>query len=144
MDRNTSQTRREKTIVAKASHALLTLLSILLMAVAFSHPARSDDAARPGQRGEQGRQVDANAASLGHVIVPAKEFLRKAQAFKAQPKKWHPSWHPTWLAAFGPVDPVQGALCPAACPAFEPVVRGPRPARAAHAARAPPVPLFLC
>lgn len=144
MDTRTTHSIAEKTIVAKASHALVTLLSILLMALAFSHPVRSEEAgsAQGGRRGAQDSQVDANAESLGHVIVPAKEFLRKAQAFKSPQKKWHPADSPVSVNGCNPAT-----HCPA------PVAGNPSFARSlsalsrsagnpANPARAPPSHLF--
>lgn len=92
MNASTIENTAMKTRLMRASHALVTLVSVLLMALAFSHPARSEsliDAVATGRQG-QDQTLDARSATLGHVIVPAKEVLRKAHAAKPQPKGWPP------------------------------------------------------
>lgn len=132
--------------VAKACHALLTLLSFVLMTVAFSHPLQSGEMrlANAANSGTRDSRLAADAASLDHIIVPAKEFLRKAQASKSQPKKWYPAGPPLSPADHGFATAGLARLDGTAVSSSDVDVFSKPCASPANPARAPPFPLFLC
>lgn len=123
----------------------MTLLSILLMALPFSHPASGAAANMAGAVHPlpQESRFDADTALLGHVIVPAREFLRKLQVSKPQPKPWHPAGPSPAILAPGLAGLRLTAL---SGPSFHQTT-APYPrasAGSANRVRAPPFPLFTC